>query len=434
MRYLALVHILLIVFSLGCRQQADSNSPEPQDVRNYGDLPGLRSTTDKKLLDELNRIVEDGGTPEQLCKSGVSKSDNAAEELLVLFPDHRLDDLLGESEKLFPSGRFEFNPVELHRAINFRKRHDAARLRARAALERPWCDFDIDFTAGFQADLKFIAAVQICARLEAFHAAEAIEAGKADEAVESLAVMLHLAQCLGAERHVEARLEAALLRTEAFNVLQAVVLSKNITQKDLERLQEIVQKQLDDWPDDAEAWIGDRAIGMHSYELVRDGRLTELLTLRELDLFAKEGKLKKLLADARQNVDADELYYLQIMRRIIDSCGRPYYQRASLFNSIREDLQRRRNSPEFPLVAGRLLLPDIQKGHAIQAQDRANWDAWALALALATGRPLPTGQINPLTGENYMHSKQDDRIVVENFGSGEQGDRPSISVPSLFAP
>jgi len=422
--------VALCLLGAGCGGQTSPQLPQLPPGADYGDLPGLSAASDGELREELAQIAKEGGTPRQLSEPRAADADNAAAGLSDLFPQDRLESILQESEKLFPAGAFRLNPVELQRVIHFRKRHDAARLRARQALQRPQCDFGIDFASGFPAEVKFIAVVRICARLEAFTAAEALADGKPGAAVESLALMLRLAQCLGAQRHVEARLEAAFLRAEAFRLLQAIVLDENIRQSDLQRLHEIVGMHLKAWVDDADAWIGDRAMGMHAYEMVRDGRLRELLTLRELDLFAKEGRLKELLAAAQKNVDADELYYLQTMRQIIESCRRPYYRRTELFDSIGEDLQRRRNTPGFPVVAARLLLPDIRKGHAIQARDRANWEAWALALALATGESPPQ-RTNPLSGENYLHAKQGNSIIVENFGSSQDGDYPSISVPCL---
>ena len=53
------------------------------------------------------------------------------------------------------------------------------------------------------------------------------------------------------------------------------------------------------------------------------------------------------------------------MRQIIESCISPYHKRPAMFAAIEKDLQTKRNTPEFPFVAGRLLLLDIDKGHAI---------------------------------------------------------------------
>ena len=429
MRYALFVLTLLCLTAAGCRQRDGSPSAERLDVAEYGALPGLKATPNSELRDELDRIIEEGGTPEQLSEIEIPAAGNVAAELLDLFPKERVGAILEQSERLFPPGRFEFNPAQLQRANDFRKQYDASRLRARAALKRPQCDFDIEFTAGFLAEMEFIPVVRICARLEAFRAAESLAADKPIGAVESLRAMLRLAQRLGAEPHIEARLQAAFLRTEAFGVLQAIVLDDNIASSHLVQLQETVEEHLSDWPHDADAWIGDRAMGLHAYEMVRDGNLTGLLTVRELDLFAKEGDIGDLSDAAKRNVDHDELYYLKTMRKIIDSCSRPYCQRLSLLRSIREELQQMRGSSDFPAVAARLLLADVEKGHAMQAQDRANWEAWALALAGATGRTSPPFETNPLTGENYLQTKQGEFIIVENFGSGVDGDHPSIMVP-----
>ncbi len=428
----------------GCGGQQAGDVSERIKAEDYGALPGLRATPNKKLRDELARITEERGTPELIGKTTIIEEENVAAGLAGLFPRKKVDLILEQSEKVFPSGSFVFDPIRLQRAINLRKKYDAQRLRARDALGRPHCDFGVRFMGGLLAQWEFIEVVRIFARLEAFQAAESLAddlpsvghrhapPNGREEAIESLGYMLQLASCLGAEKHATARLEAAFLRTEAFRVLQAVVQHDQITRKRLDRLYEMVEDQLAGWPDDADAWIGDRALGLHAYEVVRAGNLEDLLTENEIQQFQQEDELKEFLAAAARSVDHDELYYLQTMRKIIESCSQPYYTRLTLFDSIGDELQEMRNSPEFPFVATRvLLLPDIRKGHAIQAQDRANWEAWALALALATGRQAPPYRVNPLTGKEYLWEKRGNTIEVANFGSGIRGDYPSIIVPNL---
>jgi len=415
----------------GCGGPPVEERPPVEDSKEYGKLPGLTASPDLQLGDELARIVEESGTPEKLSQVTVAEADNVAAGLLDLFPKRQVKSIRRQSEELFPPGAFQLNPVELTKAIDFRKKYDAERLEARTALERTQCDFGIEFMAGVLAELDFIAVVRICARLEAFLAAESLADGKPERAVESLAVMLRLASCLGAEKHVQPRLEAAYLRTEAFRVLQAIVDDEHTVRADIERLYEIVREHMKTWPDDAGAWIGDRALGLHAYEFVRDGGLLDLLSSEELDSFGKEGSLSSLSAAALRNVNADELYYLETMRKIIDACGLPYYKRVALFDSIQADLQEKRNSPKFPLVAARLLLPGIRESHVTQTRDRANWEAWLLALALAARRPLPPYGVNPLNGRQYRLSTEGNLVVVEDFGTGEDGDHPIIRVPDL---
>jgi len=91
-------------------------------------------------------------------------------------------------------------------------------------------------------------------------------------------------------------------------------------------------------PGDADAWIGDRALGMWVYEVVRAGKLMDILTPEELQRFSDEGILADLPERVRQTVNEDELYYLETMRKIIAGCDQPFYTRVELFGAIKEEL------------------------------------------------------------------------------------------------
>ena len=424
------VFILIVIFCHGCsRQQGLPSADEPG--AEYGELVGLKETPNKSLRDELARIVEERGTPKLLTRELPPNDDNVAAALVDLFPSGGLAAILSRSEKLFPTGQFKFSPIELECAVHFKKTYDQQRLAARKALDRPECDFGILHTAGFLAELPFIDVVRICARLEAFVAAEALSEDKPAEALEPFEYMMRLAACLAAEQRVACRMEAAFLREEALGLLQAIVDHPKVTREDVDRLCQIVEEQLKTWPKDADVWIGDRAMGMHAYEVVRDGKILILLTNEELEEFDKQGILDQLPKKAKQGIDKDELYYLETMRKVISSCNEPYYRRADLFKEIHKELQQKLDSAEFPIVAGRMLLADIEKGHAVQARDRARSEAWALALATASGRKPPVYATNPLTGKKYRVVEQDNRIAVWNVGPDRQGENRPIVVPDL---
>lgn len=431
-----LVGCMLVV---GCSRPSSPQAAEELLPEHYGKLPGLKGTPNKELQDELGRIREQGGTPEQLSDPAVAEADNVAAGMRDLFPRQRIRSILKDSEEIFPPARkdFDLKPTQLQRAIRFRTRHDAQRVRVRKLLARPQCNFGIQFLAGSMADLTFVDVVRICGRLEAFCAAEALDEDRADPAIDSLQVMLRLARYLAAEKHYNTRIQAAYLRTEAFGVLKAIVAEDRLSRNQLDRLYEMVRLQLESWPSDAGAWIGERAVGLHAYEMVRDGRLLDWLGPEIIELSRNEN-VNDLAAAARRSVNQDELYYLKTMRAVIDRCRQPYYQRIALFDTIVNELQELRNSSEFPLVAARFLLPGVQPGHQWQAHDRANWEAWTLALASATGRSPPPNLVNPLTGEHYQLTRQHDpesgakpMIVVANFGSGKGDDNPIIEVPDL---
>lgn len=432
--------VLGTICSNGCarRGQPETPSQQPQGAEHYGRLPGLRETPDLKLRSELARIVDEGGTPELLGQNGLPGEENVAAGLTDLFPASGVESILQQSSEIFPGGQFSFDPVRLQKAINFRQTYEAQRRQARQALGRPHCNFGIRYQAGFTADLSFIDVVRVCARLEAFQAAESLSddlpsAGHLDAppngpatAIESLGYMLRLAACLAAEKHATCRLEAAFARMEALDVLQSIVEHPKATRQQLQQLYNLIQAQLAAWPSDADAWIGDRALGMYIYEVVRDGNLISVLTEEEIQQFAAEGILEELPKAAQRTVNQDELYYLETMRKIIDSCSQPYHVRAALLESIRDDLHKKRNSPDFPLVAGRLLLPDMEKGHAIQALDRANCEAWALALAHGAGCDPPAYKTNPLTGKQYKVDQQEGLVTVWKV-AGRQDLPPAVA-------
>ncbi|MCS7304065.1 MAG: hypothetical protein NZ602_03020 [Thermoguttaceae bacterium] len=420
---------LLVV---GCGRQMDPGSRE-LGLDFYGKLPGLSATPDPELRAEYIRIVEEAGTPEQLTQAAIPDEENIAAGFRQLFPPDKLDSILLEAERIMPPAKlgFNFDPVRLHRASVFWKQYQQVWQQARKALDRPRCQFGIRFIEGDGADLSFIKVVWIVARLEMFYAAQQLHKKAFREAISSLELLLRLAHCLGAEKHFEPRGQAAFLRSEALLLLEAIVRRPEIQRTHLEQLFDLLQGHLAQWPPDVDAWIGERALGMHAYELVRDGRLLQLAKPEEIEAMGGQAAAVELAEVAKQNVNQDELYYLRTMRRILEACSEPYYRRAALFQQIRLDLQQKRNTSEFPLVAGYLLLPSIENGHRLQAKDRALCEAWAVGLALGAGQTEPPYQINPLTGQPYKIFRQDGRIEVVSGDSAQLQDEFRILVPDL---
>jgi len=422
--------VLATVLLLGCDGGENKNGPDMSAAVAYGKLPGLRASPDKRLQDELARIVEEGATPELLAKSLVTAGDNAATVFKELFPAKKVESIFLESEEIFPDGPFSFNPISLEMASQFRRQYEEQRLKAQDALLRPACHMGIRHDHGYSDELPLVNIFWICARLEAFLAAESLADGDPTAALEAVEHILRLAGLMGAEKNATVRLQAAFMRTEALSVLQSIANHKKTSREDLQRAHAAIREQLADWPPDSHAWIGDRALGMYAYELARTGQLASILTPEEIEGFQDEGILFQLPAAAGREINDDEAYYLDAMRRIIDSCDEPYYTRLDVFEEIRKDLHDKRTSPDFPVIAARLLLPNIEKGHVIQARDRANCEAWALATALASGMESPPVDANPLTGKPYRVLREN-AIAVYDVGPGTDGDNPPVIVPDL---
>ena len=419
-----LVTGLSIVCAIVCGCRDSQSTAEMHDMlRDYGRLPGLRQTTHDGLRDELARIEEESATPEQLMSGGIPDNNNVAVALSELFAERKLSTILERSTEIYPPDGFRFDPLRLQRAADFVNRHRRQLDNLRRALKRNQCDLRLDHLKGYAADTSFIELVRICGRLEAFHVAELLAAGKRAEAIHSLSSMLTLARWLGAEKHAVARLQAAFLRSEAWDVLSAVAEHRETTDETIVQLEQLVSDHLAVWPDDRDAWVGDRALGMHAYEMIRAGHLQSLLTVDELKMFSDEGIGGELAVAVHRHLDEDQMYYLSTMRRLIDGCRRPYYERKQLFEQLRSDLQQRSGRSDYPFIAARLLLIDVERGHQIQAQDRALAEGWAVALALAVGHDAPF-TLNPLTGRPYHVSVEETRVVVSDTAAiGSDGDR-----------
>ncbi len=425
---------LFVLLAFGCKKSPFEKPDEKAQMAQFGRLPGLSHSQHPGLQDELARLIAEGATPELLTTgaasagpSAVPDDENAAVALLEVFRTGTIARLNRRAEELMPRGKFQFDPVDLEKAIEFRAINDDSRRKARAAVERPKCDFQLQHTMGLAADTSCVEVVRICVRLEALLAAELLAKDEPDEAAEPLAYMLRLVGLLAKERRVVTRLAAAELRGEAFRVMEALVEKPNVSAATLVHLSELLAAQLVAWPPDADAWIGDRALGMHTYEMIRGGYVASVLSTEETERFREEGNLKALLRAVVRSVDQDQAYYLAAMRTVVAGCEKPFYQRQEIFRTIDRQLYEVREKDDFPTIAARILLPEIEQAQRQQAKDRAAAEAWAIALAAVTQQPEPPYETNPFTGKPYRLTREATRIVVEGVGIGG-ADRP-VSIP-----
>jgi len=223
------------------------------------------------------------------------------------------------------------------------------------------------------------------------------------------------------------RWQAAYLRRQALDWLQSVVSHPEISRDDLGKLAETLQKELAIWPADADTWIGARALGMHAYELVRIGRLYDVLTEREINHLRQSYDLESLVRIAQDNVDRDELYYLTEMREVIRLSQKLYYQRLDELEKLQGTWENKARDDET-IVACRILLPEVSIGQKTQAEDLANVLAWSVALRTAREEKVDRDLVNPLTGSPFIIEVQDDIFYVSGIGT-DLGRHGAIEVP-----
>ncbi|MCA9100875.1 MAG: hypothetical protein KDA63_07000 [Planctomycetales bacterium] len=381
-------------------------------VDHYGGLKGVGDSPNEALRNEVERIRQEGGMPRQLDEAGVPDEENLATGLVDLVKKRRIQSVLEYSEELLPGDWLHFEAPQLEEVRAFLVSHHDALGQIDAALTRPRCDFHVQHAAGYFADTRPVEYAVIAGRLKTLEAAVRLHDEGPAAALGPLRAIFRLAECLSQEKQVTCRLHAARLRHDALLVMAAIVADERAGQRNVGEVYELLRQQLDGWAPESDVWIGDRALGMHVYEVVRDGRLAHLLTDAEHDALVQEAEEGQFLAAAEANVDGDELFYLETMRKLIDACDRPSYDRGEVFTEIDEQLGRAEAIGEYPLVAGRMLLTNVRRAQETMAADRAMCEVWALALASALDVKPPSYSVNPFTGEAYRTDVDDGIVYV----------------------
>lgn len=418
----------------GCSKTADDTLELDATLDQYAELPGLKLSHSPALQSEFARLVSEHATPALLSPTPLSEDTvppqprvhfDGNQAIVELFPSKVREaleelDLTSVEQRYHPDRRLQRDQKTL--SEHAKRLADYEELIQKEDLE-----FSIDHRAGITAPLEFIDSVEAGNRLAILRAFFDIEHGRLERAARSIEVALHGAATLARCQHLVARIAAVHLRQEATTVLQRLVMHPQADQVVLNRLLTLLEEQLQNWPSDAHAWVGDRSVGLHTYEMIRDGHLLSMLQYDELKELNSEIGIAKLGPLVMNNLDADELFYLRTMRAIIDSCEKPYFARRTVLRQLETDLAALRDSSVYPYVADQILLVDVARGQHLQALDRARVLAWRSALGLATGSQ--DGQLpnNPVTGVPFVVDRFNSQILVD--GIAPESGEPPVVVP-----
>ena len=404
---------LLLLVIAGCGK---SSHPEPKsvaDARSYAQLDGLRRSPHQGLQAELARLEDEQLTPHQLA---ATRKTTPAETMVAVRPDRlSVQAALREAypalsrgmyqeqiERIDPDGDWRIGPVERELLRELIGRTEKHRERFRAALQQAENGFEIDPLVGPLAELEFFEPLELGCRLEGLLAVHYLADGEVADAAQSLDWMLLASERLAREPHVATRLLAAKMRAETLRLLQVIVKDSRCDAATLEAASQRIDQLLAQWPSDAQAWIGERASGLIVYEMVRDGHYLSLIDRQEVARLEKQHLLKTTARAVMGGIDEDQFFYLQSLRKLIESCDRPYCERIAAIAAIHQELAARESTQRYPIVAA-MLLDDVHTVQRRQAEDLARSLAWRLALQIATGKrpPMPPPQ-NPLTGQPFV--------------------------------
>ncbi len=422
----------------GCSQQPLPVS-HPEFAEQFGELPRLKKTSNLTLLRELRAVDEMGGTPNQLGSDStpfhtwVDRAGrretlpddlNVATSLATAFTRGQIKTLGRNMEATFPK-RFPPWPEELRKLASVRVQYEDARLAFREAISKPKCDFGLEFRRGLLADHSYVDYVRIGAELESYYAIESLQRGHDEEAMKAIEIVLLAARRLAALGHPSPRLASATLHQRAIWLMQAACDNKQRKPDTPETCLRLVQQELKSWPNERDVWIGDRADGLHAYEMIREGYLLALLSKKEMNRIEQEVGLAAFQNSLAANIDKDQKFYMQAMRRLIDACDSPYYQRVELFAELTQEMARLRETEEHPKVADRVLLSHVQIGQRLMAMDLSRFRGWSLALSELTGQKPSGESVNPLNGVAFRWGSDDSTVRL--FGIGPKGaDEPVV--------
>ncbi|GIW93175.1 MAG: hypothetical protein KatS3mg110_1216 [Pirellulaceae bacterium] len=428
--------ILLVAFS-ACRQdtEAERQAALRIEATQFARLEKTSQTRHAALRQELARLADAGQLPLQLTATRLATSEqggpgwlrdgqrildreNMVAGIREAFESSDVSLIKTELRRYFPDGELTIDLGADPAMRRWLSRREGLVADCRRALQRPRAELAIRYSEGLLADLEIVQQVVWAGQLLGCDALLAAASDNIDQAVGDIRLMLKAAQVLADEPLLTARVAAARLRLDALRLVQAIVLSRATGRKDVEKLAESLDRHLAEWTLDERAWIGERALGLHAYEMVRQGHLLSLLSYKEL-AGRDTPELAKLCRQVEQFIDEDEWFYLTAMRRVIQACQEPYHKRRSLMEELNAELAIGTDPEQKRFVARLLLHQELDWGQRVQAHDRACVEGWAVALNLALGDSVRPAT-NPLTGERYDWVVQGGMVYVSRVDVADE--------------
>ena len=429
----SLLGVIILYAAIGiCRNRSPESQSRPAveitaasllpAVIDYGGekLPGkvfvkmeaTRSDRDPELVEEIKKIVNSGGMPADIFQDDVPPDMNIGTELSRAFEIYKNNP--GELERLrekSPRGEWKIDHETLQEVGDILTRTEQKRLDIREMLNKNDVCFSFTFIHdpdyGDIPDTSSADFLSDYILLEEFAVGWALNEGRLEDAVESLAYMFRLAQLAAEVKNVGIRTRAGEIRMRTVDVMQAVVLDSDFKEQHAISLLDMLQEQLDAWTPDSAMWIGDRASGLVVYNLIRQHGLENALEPDEVAELRQRGIFDSLSQRLLRELPRDQTVYLRAMRQIIEESEKPFFQRIPELKRIDTDFRSRRGTSDEPVIA-EILLRGVNEVMKFCAQDRAKCEIAVLGLATSIGRPVATVkrpeetlEFDPLFGRKY---------------------------------
>ena len=408
----------------GCQNQRREGKLDSATLESFAALPQHAQSGHAELQAELKRIRQERATPDLLVAPDdvalleTSRQPTRASRirytraLLELLPRMHQKRFIAQMEREFPRACLPPRRADLaafqERASEWQK----VRSEAEAMLVQPDFGLHVPVDHGLLADLSYVDLVRALARLECLHAAIAVMEGDVPRALVAWETGGRWLEALASLPHAVPRAAAARGRIEWLRCAQSLLSTPGISPESARTVAAVLDRQLRQWLPDRRALLGDRAVGLHTYELLRAGYWMSLLTRQELEELRQHGRLKPFAIHIAAQLDEDELYYLKTMRRIIEESERPYPQREKTLDAIDAELRRLAGSTRYPWFAAEYLLPDVRHLVRWQALDRELTEALRWTIGAALGEPRAKIH-SPMTGKEWHWERREQPVRVE---------------------
>ena len=419
----------------------------------------LRSARSRELIAEIQHVIQQDGLPADVFvddsatfeRAGKIPPPNIAVTLHNLFhryyydtdtesPDKSLEQLWNASPS--EGGGWDVNPQSLDSVRPTLAQFESTQQAVRNALLQrvPPYRFYYIFIypeslgmwddAGVKVHTEASRYLSDYALLEEYTIARALLEGNIAEARDALAYVFRIAQLATRLANVGVRGDAALVRLQAFDVMQRVVLDPNFNKAHMVDLRDMLLEQYTDWTSEYDTWFGDRSSGIVLYhrlvlyypeDILEEAELNEL-TQRvnrndELNRRVVKSQLETFDKGFAKYHEADTAFYLRSMQQILDISKKPLIKRHDVLNQIREELLRMEGAADEngiatePFVAN-MLLKDVSRLMQVFARDEAALGRTLALLDASLGHSSADKYRNPFTDEPFEIQKENGMLSI----------------------
>ena len=260
------------------------------------------------------------------------------------------------------------------------------------------------------------------ALLEEYAIAQALIDGNIQEAMYALDNIFRIAYLASMLEDVGTRIDVAHVRLRAFDVMERVVLDPAFERQHMMILLErLLLREHQSWIPEYVIWFGDRANGLMMYQRLSIAWLNNTLEpgiLREFEryLFNREIPMDVAARSFRIHQEADMIFYLQAMQRIIDASRQPVARRDAVLDEIDREIHARQNRFDDdgntlePFVAG-FRLHHVEDFMVLFAQDQSALHRAIVAALHSLGQQNTDQYRDPFTDEPYAVEIDDEGFL-----------------------